>query len=177
MNSKKLCEMDIIFIDDIAIKQIQEKIPHCTKKILFGLSITDWNNVVVFDKPISIKTLTKKKLDGIKMTWTNSIERSLHFVTTYIPRCDMLLLHINWNSVGGLYLITKDTQITEMKKLGRDKYFKMPKIGTNAKGVSLSVLALLNLISNPSTKHIPIEWNRIQQEQKNEYAKYAELWK
>lgn len=64
-------------------------------------------DVKVFDESISIKTITGKNLSGVKLIWTVDAEQALSFSQSYSPRCDILLIQVNWENLGWLYLISK----------------------------------------------------------------------
>lgn len=52
-------------------------------------------DVKVFGLPISIKTITGRKLNGVKLIWTVDAEQALKFSQEYNPRCDILLAQMN----------------------------------------------------------------------------------
>ena len=62
-------------------------------------------DVIVFDKKISIKTLSGINYGGVKLIWTVDRDKSIEFKNNYKPVCDILLVRVNWNSEGGLFLI------------------------------------------------------------------------
>jgi len=79
-------------------------------------------DVKLFGKPISIKTITGKGLAGVKLIWTADAEKAREFMRNYSPKCDILLVHINWGSTGGFYYIPLSTQLEVFNNLGRDRY-------------------------------------------------------
>jgi len=109
-------------------------------------------DVIVFDEPISIKTVTNKKIVGVKLIWTVDAQKSIEFINKYTPECDILLVHIKWNTQGAMYLINKETQLELLKKEGKEFYFKLPKKGTNPRGVEITNQAINQLVEHPSTK-------------------------
>jgi hypothetical protein len=117
-------------------------------------------DVEVFGKPLSIKTITGKNPSGVKLIWTVDAVKSKEFSKNYLPSCDMILVQINWNSNGGFYLIPKETQLDVLKNLGRTTYIKLPKTGTNPRGVELSKKALQELVRHKDTMVIPIHWKK-----------------
>ncbi|PID28507.1 MAG: type II restriction endonuclease subunit R [Candidatus Cloacimonadota bacterium] len=133
-------------------------------------------DVMVFDEPISIKTVTNKKIVGVKLIWTVDAQKSMAFINQYTPGCDILLVHINWNKKGGIYLINKEIQQELFKKEGKDFYFKLPKKGTNPRGVEITNQAINKLVEHPSTKKIEIEWNRNDSIKYNPYDRWVEYW-
>jgi len=133
-------------------------------------------DVKLFNEPISIKTITGKKLTGIKLIWTVDRRKVLYFLENYYPTCDIILIQINWNSKGGLYFIPLEAQIEIFENIGRKDYIKLPKVGTNPRGVEFSSDAIDKLINHNKTLAIPIMW--IKRDIKfNPYNKWLELWK
>ena len=43
-------------------------------------------DVILFNKPISIKTITAKKPGGIKLNWTVDAQKSIEFSQNYLPK-------------------------------------------------------------------------------------------
>jgi hypothetical protein len=132
-------------------------------------------DVIVFDKPLSIKTGTGKKLNGVKLIWTVDPAKALQFSKTYNPSCDIILVQINWDDIGYFYLLPKEVQEEVLKSLGRKKYIKLPKQGTNPRGVELSSEALDQLTKHPKTKRIEILWKR-EDVKYNSYDRWVDYW-
>lgn len=130
----------------------------------------------LFGKPISIKTITGKNLAGVKLIWTVDSHKAKEFYNNYYPYCDILLIQINWNSIGGFYYIPLEVQRRLFDKVGREKYIKLPKPGTNPRGVEITKEALLKLVGDNDTKRIEINWQRTEIEF-NAYKKWIDLWK
>lgn len=99
-------------------------------------------DVKLFGKPISIKTITGKSLGGVKLIWTVDAQKAREFYENYYPHCDILLVQINWNDLGGFYYIPLEAQQTLFNEIGREKYIKLPKPGTNPRGVEITKEAL-----------------------------------
>src|SRR4030043_1739918 len=59
----------------------------------------------LFGEPASIKTITGKGFGGVKLIWTVDAQKAKEFREGYYPHCDMLLVQINWNDLGGFYYI------------------------------------------------------------------------
>ncbi len=133
-------------------------------------------DVKLFDKPISIKTITGKSLNGVKLIWTVDPQNALEFRNKYGPSCDIILIQIVWNNTGGFYYIPLNTQIKVFNEMKRDGYIKLPKPGTNPRGVEFSKQALNKLVDDNSTKKIIIEWQRMDMEF-NPYRRWVDLWK
>jgi len=132
-------------------------------------------DVAVFNKLISIKTITGKRLGGVKIIWTVDAQRALQFSENYIPCCDILLVQLNWNDVGWFYYFPRTSQSEILEKIGRERYIKLPKPGTNPRGVEISAEALDMLANHPETKSIQIEWHHRAIDY-NPYQRWLELW-
>lgn len=133
-------------------------------------------DVIIFDEPISIKTFTNKRVVGVKLIWSVDAEKALYFKTSYVPECDILLVHINWNAKGALYLIPKEAQLEVLNSMGRDKYFKLPVAGTNSRGVEITNIAINKLVINSLSKKIEIDWIRKENANYNQYDRWVDLW-
>lgn len=133
-------------------------------------------DVIVFDEPISIKTITNKKIVGVKLIWTVDSQKVLEFINHYKAECDMLFIHINWNGNGGMYLISKEAQNEILEKIGKDFYFKLPKQGTNPRGVEITNEAINELAKHHTTKSIQINWTRTNNSNYNPYDRWVKLW-
>ncbi|MGQ9702784.1 MAG: ThaI family type II restriction endonuclease, partial [bacterium] len=103
-------------------------------------------DVKLFGEPVSIKTITGKSLGGVKLIWTVDAQKAKEFHKSYYPRCDILLVQINWNDIGGFYYIPLATQKSLFDKIGRENYIKLPKPGTNPRGVEITKEALSSLV-------------------------------
>lgn len=132
-------------------------------------------DVRVFGNPVSIKTITGKNPSGVKLIWTVDAAKSIEFSKNYLPSCDMIFVQINWANGGGLYFITKETQNEILKNIGRENYIKLPKAGTNPRGVEMSGKAVQELLSHPKTLKIPINWNKEIVNFKP-FQRWIELW-
>jgi hypothetical protein len=95
----------------------------------------------------------------------------------YRPTIGIILVVINWGGKGGLYYIPKEVQKRIYKRLGRHNYMKLPKAGTNPRGVELSKKALLALIEDKGTKSIEVDWIRKDNEVPfDPYKKWLLYW-
>ena len=127
-------------------------------------------DVDLFGHPISIKTITG--ISGVKVSWTVDAQKALEFFRAYAPNCEMLLAQIKWDMKetdinkgihpGGLFLIPVETQKGVLSQLGKEKYLKLPKVGTNPRGVEISREGLTMLLQDKNTKCIEIIWKRSQ---------------
>ncbi len=88
----------------------------------------------------------------------------------------MLLVHVNWNSVGGFQFIPLEVQKKVFDKIGRENYIKLPKPGTNPRGVEITKETLLCLLEDDDTRSIKIIWQRTNIEF-NFYKKWVDLWR
>jgi len=134
-------------------------------------------DVIVFDEPISIKTVTNKKVVGVKLIWTVDAQKALEFINNYTPECDILFVHINWGGKGAMYLLSKEGQKEILSQHGKEFYFKLPKQGTNPRGVEITNEAINKLVEHPTTKKIEIDWNRDESIEYNSYDRWVEHWK
>jgi len=132
-------------------------------------------DVIVFKKPISIKTITGKKISGIKLIWTVDPQKALEFSQKYEPNCDLMLVQINWGGKGYLYFFPKEIQIEALKNLGKEQYIKLPKKGTNPRGVELSGKAIEDLVKHHSAMKIEIFWERKEIDY-NPYDRWVDHW-
>jgi len=132
-------------------------------------------DVKLFGEPLSIKTITGKNFSGVKLIWTVDAQKAKEFCESYYPHCGMLLVQINWNDVGGFYYIPLEAQKRLFGKIGRENYIKLPKPGTNPRGVEITKEALLSLIGDNSSRSIAINWQRTKIEF-NPYRRWVDLW-
>jgi hypothetical protein len=133
-------------------------------------------DVIVFDEPVSIKTVTNNKVIGVKLIWTVDAQKSLEFINNYSPECDILFAHINWNNQGAIYLLSKESQKEILKEYGKEFYFKLPKAGTNPRGVEISNEAIRKLVEHNTTKKIEIDWKRDNSIKYNSYDRWVDEW-
>ena len=132
-------------------------------------------DVIVSGFPISIKTKSGKYLNGVKVIWTVDRQKILEFAENYEPKCDMLFAHIHWENYGGLYYFPKETQISVLKDIGVENYLKLPKQGTNPRGVEMSSTALSILTMHQDSIKIPVLWttNEIDYDP---YKRWLDYW-
>ena len=146
------------------------------KSVKTDIPITETEvDVKVNNKPISIKTITGANPTGIKLIWTVDAKKSKEFREKYAPTCDMILIQINWSNGGGFFYITRETQIEVLISLGKKRYIKLPKPGTNPRGVEMTNEAIQQLINHKNTFSIPINWNKETINYKP-YQRWIELW-
>jgi hypothetical protein len=127
-------------------------------------------------EPLSIKTITGKSFSGVKLIWTVDAQKAKEFGEVYNPHCDILLIQINWNGTGGFYYIPLTVQKSVFEKMGRETYIRLPKPGTNPRGVEIKKEALISLLEDKESKKISINWYRIKIEF-NSFKRWVELWR
>ena len=132
-------------------------------------------DVKLFEHPISVKTITGKSLSGVKLIWTVDAEKAREFLENYYPRYDMLFVQIVWNDIGGFHYIPIEAQKRLFEKIGRERYIKLPKPGTNPRGVEISKEALSRLVGDKETKVIEVSWQKSDVEYKP-YQRWVDYW-
>jgi len=132
-------------------------------------------DVELFGLPISIKTITGTGFSGVKLIWTVDAQKAREFLEDYSPCCDILLVQIFWSGSGGLYYIPLEAQRKLFEELGRGNYIKLPKAGTNPRGVEITKEALLRLARDKETKVIKIDWRR-QEIDYQPYKRWVDYW-
>jgi len=133
-------------------------------------------DVELFGKPVSVKTITGKGFSGVKLIWTVDAQKAREFLESYYPRYDMLLVQIVWNDRGGLYYIPLEAQRKLFGEIGRERYIKLPKPGTNPRGVEITKEALLRLVGGKETKFIEIDWQRSEIDY-HPYKRWVDYWR
>lgn len=139
------------------------------------LPITEPEADVKLDgKKISVKTITGD--GGVKAVWTVDAESAKRFIDGYTPQCDIILVKINWGSTeGGFYLIPLSVQQEIFKRFGRERYLKMPKAGTNPRGVEFSQDAIRAMTAHRSTLRMQINWKKEASEY-DTYKRWIDYW-
>lgn len=117
-------------------------------------------DVELFGQPVSVKTITGIGFSGVKLIWTVDAQKAKEFLESYYPRCDILLVQIVWNGRGGFYYIPVEAQKKLFEEIGENRYIKLPKPGTNPRGVEITKEALSRLVGNKDTKYIEIDWKK-----------------
>ena len=133
-------------------------------------------DVYAFGKPISIKTITGLKYTGVKMIWTVDPAKARAFADAYYPKMCMLLARISWDRNGGLHYIPVETQIEVFQGMGKERFIKLPKEGTNPRGVELTKEALSELVNHGQTLSISINWKKEELEF-DPFGRWVDLWK
>ena len=133
-------------------------------------------DVKLFGEPVSIKTITGKGFSGVKLIWTVDAQKAREFRENYYPHCDILLVQINWGSTGGFYYIPLEAQRKLFDSIGRNRYIKLPKLGTNPRGVEITKEALANLVKDNLSKVIEISWQKTKIDY-NPYKRWVDYWR
>lgn len=133
-------------------------------------------DVKLFGEPISIKTITGKGFGGVKLIWTVDAQKAREFRDNYYPSCDIILVQVNWGGIGGLYYIPLETQRKVFDRIGRTQYIKLPKPGTNPRGVEITANALSLLIKDSLSKVIEITWKKTKIDY-NPYKRWVDYWR
>jgi len=133
-------------------------------------------DVRLFSESVSIKTITGRGFSGVKLIWTVDAQKAREFRETYYPHCDILLVQINWGSTGGFYYIPLEAQKRIFDKVGREGYIKLPKPGTNPRGVEITKEALSSLIKDEMSKVIEIYWQKAKADY-NPYKRWIDYWR
>jgi Restriction endonuclease ThaI len=132
-------------------------------------------DVFLFGKPISIKTITGRNFAGIKLIWTVDAQKAIVFSENYKPTCDLIVVQINWDNGGGFFYIPLEVQLQTLNAMGKESYIKLPKAGTNPRGVEMQGEAMRQLIAHPETLKISINWKK-ESSNFNTYKRWIELW-
>ena len=132
-------------------------------------------DVILAGKNLSVKTITGN--GGVKAVWTFDAESSKNFIDNYIPKCDILLIQIWWGeNKDSLFFIPLNVQKEIFNLLGKEKYLKMPKAGTNPRGVEFSKESIQKMLQHPKTSKIKINWIK-QDIPYNVYKRWIDFWK
>lgn len=130
----------------------------------------------LFGQPISVKTITGKGFGGVKLIWTVDAQKAKEFREDYYPHCDILLVQINWNDMGGFYHIPVEVQKRLLGRIGREEYIKLPKLGTNPRGVEITKEALSTLIKDTGTNVIEIHWHQTRIDY-DPFKRWVDYWR
>lgn len=169
------------------IGSVRERILIALLMYKFGIDIVNSDipitapevDVIVNDNPLSIKTMTtnSERWSSIKLIWTVDAKKALEFKNTYMPSCDMLVAKIRWNGEGKLLLFSKESQQQVLNDIGRNRYIKLPKENTNARGVEITAEALSILETHKDTRCININFTREKIDYREIYTKWLDAWR
>ena len=132
-------------------------------------------DIVVGNEKISIKTI--KENGGVKAIWTVDAEKAKEFVENYKPQCNILLAQTWWGKdKDSLFFIPLEVQKKILVFVGKERYFKLPKAGTNPRGVEFSKEAIQKMLQHPKTLKMKINW--VQQNiTYNVYERWVDFWR
>jgi hypothetical protein len=133
-------------------------------------------DVKLFGQPVSIKTITGRGFSGVKLIWTVDAQKAKEFREIYYPHYDVLLIQINWSDTGGFYYIPLEAQRELFGEIGGEKYIKLPKLGTNPRGVEITKEALETLVKDKGSKAIEIYWQKVKIDY-SPYKRWVDYWK
>jgi hypothetical protein len=135
-------------------------------------------DVRLHGEALSIKTVTTTtpRIGAVKAIWTVDADQAGRFVREFTPRCDYLLAHIVWDDKGGLYYVPFEAQAEVFSRLGRSAYLKLPKAGTNPRGVEITADAMAQIANHGSTREIVVDWKRPVGEY-DQYERWIEYWR
>ena len=169
------------------IGSVRERILIALLMYKFGIDIVDPDipitapevDVIVNNTPLSIKTMTtnSERWSSIKLIWTVDAQKALEFKNIYTPSCDMLVAKIRWNGEGKLLLFSKESQCKILNEIGRDRYIKLPKENTNARGVEITAEVLSMLERYEDTRCININFTREKIDYREVYTKWLDAWR
>lgn len=126
--------------------------------------------------PISIKTKSGKGYSGVKLKWTVDWERVKEFYESFLPKSDIIFTQIIWNDRGLFVYIPLDVQLKIFGELGKEKYIKLPKPGTNPRGIEIHPEALKKCVMSTKYK-LDISWKIEENNLKyNPYKRWIDLW-
>ena len=126
-------------------------------------------------EPLSIKTITNSGFGGVKLIWTVDAQKAREFRKTYYPHYDILLIQINWSGVGGFYYIPLEAQQALFDRIGNERYIKLPKQGTNPRGVEITKEALSQLARDEMSNAIRIHWQKAEVAH-DPYRRWVDYW-
>jgi len=133
-------------------------------------------DVRLFGQPVSIKTITGKGFSGVKLIWTVDAQKARQFRQNYYPRCDTLFVQVSWGGKGGLYYLPLEVQTKVFNAIGRAAYIKLPKPGTNPRGVEITKEALEAVVTDKESKAIEIHWQRTEIDY-DPYQRWVDHWR
>lgn len=132
-------------------------------------------DIILGTNALSVKTITNN--GRVKAVWTVDAESCIRFINMYTPKCDILLVQIWWGKdKDSFFFIPVEAQQEVFRSLGKEKYLKMPKAGTNPRGVEFSEEAILKMTQHEKTLKLKINWIK-QDIPYNVYARWTDLWK
>lgn len=126
------------------------------------------------DVPLSIKTVTGKTRNNVRIKWTVDQERVREFIDAFAPGCDLLIVRILWDGEGRISYIPLEAQQRVFAALGKPHYLDY-RPGTNTRGVNLSGSALTELEQAAESVIVPLRWFRSVKPQ-SLYDRWVSYW-
>ena len=126
------------------------------------------------DVPLSIKTVTGKALNNVRIKWTVDQERVREFIDAFAPGCDLLIVRILWDAEGRISYIPLEAQQRVFAALGTRHYLDY-RPGTNTRGINLSRAALTALEQSAESVIAPLQWFRSVEPQ-SLYDRWVSYW-
>lgn len=133
-------------------------------------------DVELSGRVISIKTMSGVGYSGVKLIWTVDAQKARRFYEDYSPEVDMIFLRINWGGEGGFYFVPISAQKDVFRRLGKQAYIKLPKEGTNPRGVEITKEALSGILNHKQTCSISIQWDKADVKL-DPYKRWIDHWK
>ena len=124
--------------------------------------------------PLSIKTVTGKALNNVRIKWTVDQERVREFIDAFAPGCDLLIVRILWDTEGRISYIPLEAQQRVFAALGKGHYLDY-RPGTNTRGINLSRAALTELEQSAESVIAPLQWFRSVEPQ-SLYDRWVSYW-
>lgn len=143
------------------------------------LPITEHDvDVLVNSERLSIKsvTTTSPRIGAVKAIWTVDATKASAFAKAFRPTSSYLVSHLVWGGEGGLYYIPRNGQEELFTRIGVEEYLKLPKPGTNPRGIEISAKTMQQLVEHSGTRKIAISWQRPEDEY-DQYARWIEYWR
>lgn len=78
--------------------------------------------------------------------------------------------------VLGLYYIPVEAQQKLFDKVGRNEYIRLPKPGTNPRGVEITQEALTSLVNDKLSRSVKIKWQKTEIDY-NPYKRWVDYWR
>jgi hypothetical protein len=142
-----------------------------------GIPITEPEvDLRLLGQPVSIKTITGKGFSGVKLIWTVDTQKAREFRENYHPRCDTLFVQVNWGRKGAFYYLPLEVQKAVFQRMGKERYIKLPKPGTNPRGVEITKEALEAIVTHKESKAIEIYWQRTEIDY-DPYQRWVDHWR
>lgn len=131
-----------------------------TDSVEFPYELSPEMDIIVNDHPLSIKTKAGTGFSGVKLVWTSDRIKIEEFYSTYNPSSELLYVNVVWDSTGKFCLIPLSVQQEIFSELRPEGYIKLPKEGTNSRGVEIEHQAMRKLQSHSATRCLEIPWNK-----------------